>query len=229
MLINFYICLMKVSTKEKIIKKAIDLFNKKGFAAVSLFELAKSLEMTRGNFTYHYKTKDDLLVAIVNDMWQRILIERNKTRQLPSFENLHNEVQLHYKFQKKYAFLFLDTHVLNHSILKPKIKEMTSQTFKDAEMAIAFAIANGNMRPEPFKGIYHNIVFKTWMLSFFWYAQQKILGENAYKDGEKLIWSMLVPHFTKKGITAFESYFGKRYLNSLGKTFETKVDQFISF
>jgi len=220
---------MKLSTKEKIIKKAIELFNKKGFAAVSLFELAKSLGITRGNFTYHYKTKDDLLVAIVNDMWAKILIERQKTRQLPSFENLHNEVQLYYKFQREYAFLFLDTHVLNHSALKPKIKEMTNQTFKDAEMAIAFAIANGNMRPEPFKGIYHNIVFKTWMLSFFWFAQQKILGDAAKKDGEKLIWSMLVPHFTKKGIAAFEAYFGKKYLNTLGKTFATKVDQLISF
>lgn len=124
---------------------------------------------------------------------------------------------------------FLDPQVLTHPAIKSKFREMTAQSIKDSEMAIAFAIAAGNMRPEPIKGIYHNIAFKTWMLSFFWHAQQIILGENAHKDGEKLIWGMLLPHFTEKGITAFKTYFGKEYLDELGKPFEIEIEHYISF
>lgn len=105
--------------------------------------------MTRGNLTYHFKNKDELLLAIMEEMWNNILIERNKTRKLPSFENLHNEIQLYHRFQKEYAFLFLYPQVLTHPAIKSKFREMTAQSIKDSEMAIAFAIAAGNMRPEP--------------------------------------------------------------------------------
>ena len=220
---------MKVPTKQRIIAAAIEEFNKHGYASVTLFELAKVIGMTRGNLTYHFKDKDQLLLAIVEEMWNKILVERNKTRQLPSFENLHNEVQLYHRFQKEYAFLFLDMLVLTHPAIKSKIQEMREQTIRDCEMAIAFAISAGNMRPEPYKGIYHHIAFKTWMLSFFWNAQQVILGEDAQIDGEKMIWSMLLPHFTEKGIAAFEAYFGKEYLEEFGKPFDTQIEQFIFF
>ncbi len=220
---------MKKNTKQKIITAAIKLFNKQGFAAVTLYEIASSIEMTRGNLTYHYKTKDKLLKAIAEEMWDKMMVERNKSKQLPSFENLHNEIQLYYRFQKQYAFIFLDNHVLKHPIIKTKFREMTAQTIKDNQSAIAFALSAGNMKPEPFPGIYHNIAFNTWMLTFFWLAQQTIRGTKTKEDGEMLVWSMLLPHFTEKGIKAFIAFFGADYLEKVGKPFEVGIDNFISF
>ena len=67
------------------------------------------------------------------------------------------------------------------------------------------------------------------MLSFFWLAQQIIRGEKTEEDGEKMIWSMLIPHFTEKGIQAFKNFFGEAYYNNLGQPFEMDIDQFIAF
>ena len=220
---------MKKNTKQKIITAAIKLFNKQGFAAVTLYEIAGSIKMTRGNLTYHFKTKDKLLKAIAEEMWDKMMVERNKSKQLPSFENLHNEIQLYYRFQKQYAFIFLDRHVLKHPIIRTKFREMTEQTIKDNQSAIAFALSTGNMKPEPFPGIYHNIAFNTWMLSFFWLAQQNIRGSKTKEDGERLVWSMLLPHFTEKGIKAFKAFFGEDYLAQLGQPFEVDIDKVISF
>ncbi|MEM7102825.1 MAG: TetR/AcrR family transcriptional regulator [Bacteroidota bacterium] len=220
---------MKVTTKQRIINAAIKLFNKNGFAAVSLFEIAGSLGMTRGNLTYHFKNKDQLLKAIADEMWRKLLVERNKSRQLPSFENLHNEVQLYYRFQKKYAFIFLDYHVLNHRAIRAQFRQMTEASIKDNMAAIAFAISSGNMKPEPYKGIYQNIAFNTWMLTFFWLAQQIIRGEKTGQDGEAMIWSMLLPHFTEKGIKAFTGFFGETYLEELGDSFDTNIENYIAF
>ncbi len=218
-----------MTTKEKIISKAREQFNENGFSAVSLFELAQTLGMSRGNLAYHFKDKNVLLEAIANEMWLKLEAERNKSRRFPSFENLHNEVQLYYHFQKEYAFIFLDTHVLNHPVIKKKFREMTAQTIKDNKAALAFAVKLGNLKPEPVPGTYHNIAFLTWMVTFFWLPQQIIRGEKKKEDGEKMIWTMLLPHFTEKGIESFKSFFGQDYFDALGESFDSYLNQLISF
>lgn len=223
---------MKISTKQKIIQKAVALFNEKGFASVTLFEIAGTLKMTRGNLTYHFKNKDLLLKAIAEELWLKMEAERSKVRLLPSFENLHNEIHLYYRIQKEYAFIFLDYHVLNHPIIKQKFHELTVQGIKEVEATIAFAISIGNMRPEPYEGIYHNLAFTTWMVYFYWLNQQMIRGEVIGENGEdsaKKIWSMLLPHLTKKGLKAFRKFFGENYLRQLGKSFKADIGDYVEF
>lgn len=218
-----------MTTRQKIIQEATSYFNKNGYNSTSLFELAKALGMSRGNLAYHFKDKDLLLDAIADEMWQSIEAERNKSRQLPSFENLHNEIQLYYKYQKKYAFIFLDTHVLNHPSIKKRFRELTAQNIQDNKATIAFSIKLGNMREEQIPGTYHNIAFITWMLTFYWLSQQIIRGEKSREDGEKMIWSILLPHFTEKGIQSFKAFFGESYFNSLGEPFDLDIQSLISF
>ncbi|MEM6800397.1 MAG: TetR/AcrR family transcriptional regulator [Bacteroidota bacterium] len=218
-----------MSTRQKIIEQATSYFNKNGYSSTSLFELAKALGMSRGNLAYHFKDKDLLLEAIADEMWHSLEAERNKSRQLPSFENLHNEIQLYYKYQKKYAFIFLDTHVLNHPLIKKRFRELTAQNIQDNMATIAFSIKLGNMREEQISGTYHNIAFITWMLTFYWLSQQIIRGEKSREDGEKMIWSILLPHFTEKGIQSFKAFFGEEYFNSLGKPFDLDIQSLISF
>ncbi len=217
---------MKKDTRNKITTAARIYFNKNGFGAVSLHELAQNIGISRGNLTYHFKDKTALLEAIAEVMWTKIEAERSKSRQFPSFENLHNEIQLYYRFQKEYAFIFLDTHVLNHPTIKKKFREMTAQTIMDNKAAIAFSIKMENMQPEPAPGMYHNIAFISWMLMFFWLPQQVIRGEKTTEDAEKMVWSILIPHFTPKGIDSFKTFFGEAYYENLGEPFEVDLISF---
>ncbi|MEO0473235.1 MAG: TetR/AcrR family transcriptional regulator [Bacteroidota bacterium] len=216
-----------MTTREKIISAATAHFNQHGFGATSMQELAQHLGMSRGNLTYHFKDKNLLLEAIATQLWDRMKVERAKSRQLPSFQNLHNEIQLYYRFQREYAFVFLDPHVLQHPAIQQQFREMTEQTIRDNKAAIAFAIKLGNMEPEKVAGMYHNLAFTTWMLTFFWLAQQIIRGEKTGEDGEKMAWSILIPHFTEKGIQSFIEFFGESYYQQLGQPFE--IEEFISF
>jgi len=218
-----------MDTKNKITEHAVKYFNRHGYGAITLHQLAKEMGISRGNLTYHFKDKDALLESIADEMWALIETERSKSRQLPSFKNLHNEVQLYYQFQKKYAFIFLDTHVLNHPAVKGRFRKMTKQTIADNIASIAFSIKIGNMKPEPVKGMYHNVAMITWMLAFFWLPQQIIRGEKTNQDGEQMIWSILIPHFTDKGLESFKSFFGAEYYENLGDPFEVDLDSLISF
>lgn len=216
-------------TKVKIMSTAKLMFNKHGYGAISLFEIAQNMNISRGNLTYHFRDKDELLTMISNEMWSKLEAERQKSIKLPSFKNLHNEVQLYYKYQKEYAFIFLDPHVLNHPQIKKQFREITAQSIKENKEIIAFSIGVGNMKPEAFPGLYNNLSFIAWMLTFFWLPQQIIRGEKKQEDGEKLIWSVLLPHMTEKGLYNFKKYFGEGYLNSLGDPFDIDIESLISF
>ena len=55
-------------TKYEIIKTAIQLFFEKGYSAVSPNVIAKTLNMSTGNLTYYYPTKEHLLAVLVDDL-----------------------------------------------------------------------------------------------------------------------------------------------------------------
>ena len=218
-----------MDTKRKIIALATKQFNQKGFGAVSLQELAQIVGISRGNLTYHFKSKDLLLEAIANQMWAQLEQERSKTLSFPSFENLHHQVQMYYQFQKTYAFIFLDTHVLNHPKIKKRFRALTEQTINDNKAKLAYAIQTGNLQAEPFPGVYDSIAHTTWMLTFYWHSQQIVRGEEVGTDGEKMIWSMIRPYLTDKGLAAFKTFFGESYFNALGETFDPNLNQLIAF
>lgn len=50
-----------MNTKERILAKALDMFNEKGVEYVGLRELAAHLEMRVSNINYYFPTKDDLV------------------------------------------------------------------------------------------------------------------------------------------------------------------------
>ena len=167
-------------------------------------------------------------MAISQRMWDQIEKERNKSRQLPSFENLQNEVRLYYKYQREYKFIFTDPHVLRHNIITTQFRQMMDQSILDIKASIAFAIQLGNMEPGPYPGIYNNLALTTWMLTFFWLPHQVIKGERTEKDGDRLIWSLVIPHLTDKGLKSFEKFFGREVLDDLGEPFTLDMDSLVT-
>ena len=66
------------SIREKIITTADDLFYKSGYNNTSFSDISQAVGISRGNFYHHFKTKDDILAAviahrktIINDMLQQ--------------------------------------------------------------------------------------------------------------------------------------------------------------
>tara|TARA_B100001758_G_scaffold239257_1_gene243383 strand:+ start:4614 stop:5270 length:657 start_codon:yes stop_codon:yes gene_type:complete len=218
-----------LKTKEKIISTATRLFNNQGYNSINLFELANQLGISRGNLTYHFKDKESLLVAICDEMWSKIENERSKTMQLPSFENLHNEIQLYYKFQKEYSFIFSDPNVISQPFIRNKFKEMTNKTIADIKAGIAFSINVGNVVEEKIAGTYNNIAFITWMLAFYWDAQKEICDMYKKMDGEKIIWSFMSPYFTEKGKASFIKFFGEDYFKAVNQKFDINLSSYIAF
>ncbi len=217
-----------METKQRILNQALKVFNKSGYGAVNLFELAKSLDMSRGNMTYHFKDKEVLLKELIDQLWEK-LTNGMVAKSIPSFQNLHHDAQLYYRLQKEYSFIFHDNQVLKHPLIAPKMKSLCDKIIKDIETAIAFSIQLGNMKEEPVPGVYKNLAITSWMMMFFWSSQQMIRGDKTKEDGEKVIWSLLLPHLTEKGLASFKKFFGEDYLADMGEEFDQNMDSYLTF
>jgi len=80
------------------------------------------------------------------------------------------------------------------------------------------------MRTEPFPGAYHNLCLSIWALSFFWIPQQIIRKVQDKEELRKVMWSLILPHFTEKGMASFKLFFGEDFFRSIGKNFNVNVD-----
>ncbi|MDO8459169.1 MAG: TetR/AcrR family transcriptional regulator [Burkholderiaceae bacterium] len=52
-------------TRERIVETADRLFYERGYDHTSFADIAEAVELSRGNFYHHFKTKDDILEAVI--------------------------------------------------------------------------------------------------------------------------------------------------------------------
>jgi len=210
---------MGLKTRERILITSKSLFNQNGFGATTLYQIAQHLGISRGNLTYYFKDKIVLLDEITAEMADKYQAKMVEIR-FPSWENTNNATKAFHELQQEYAFIFFDKQVMSH----PKVKEQIQQIYRDdikRQMSmITFSIEVGNMKKEVIPGTYHNLCKTLWMNSFFWLLSEIYQDVKEETDWDKIAWSLILPHFTKKGLQAFIGHFGEPYFHSLGKTYQ---------
>ncbi len=54
------------ATRKQIVEAADRLFYQRGYAHTSFTDIAAAVNISRGNFYYHFKTKDEILDAVID-------------------------------------------------------------------------------------------------------------------------------------------------------------------
>ena len=54
------------TTRDHIVEAADQLFYRQGYEHTSFADIADAVHISRGNFYYHFKTKDEILDAVIN-------------------------------------------------------------------------------------------------------------------------------------------------------------------
>jgi len=201
--------------RDFILTQVIEAFNEKGYHAYSLSDLAEICAMSRGNLAYHYKYKE----AILDDISVRMIrdIKRYQKRRVsfPAFYNLSLDIRTCRSLQKWYPFVFRDMSVLEHSSIKDVMTNWTKEVIKRNLSTFAYGIEIGNVKPEPYEGLYYQLSVNAWLLTYYWVAQEsvRVIGKE---EAEKTVWSAIYPHFTDKGMEAFDEYYGDDFLAKSG-------------
>ena len=75
---------MKAESRSAIVAAALELFAKKGFSASTTEQIAKKAKVSKGLIFAHFPTKQDLLLAIINEEFDRLLPDSHENNNIQS-------------------------------------------------------------------------------------------------------------------------------------------------
>jgi AcrR family transcriptional regulator len=190
-------------TKNNVIQKAIDLFNEYGTAAVSLNSLAEALGISTGNLQYHYRSKEEIIRAILEvmfDDWNTVYQEMDTA----SFaaDTLRRSLRIDFSLVWKYRFFYRELNALlrNDEILAKRYATIQEQRLAEQEM-LTKQIAKSNRARSISKRELHNMVLTGWVLGNSWlsYVEStgQIVDEAAMEAGVEILMQYYKPYLEK--------------------------------
>lgn len=91
-----------MNTRQKILDKALEMFNERGIEYVGLRELASVLDIRVSNITYYFPTKDDLVYELSLELSKvntQVITKRESLTMSNFLEMLHQVFRNHVKFR----------------------------------------------------------------------------------------------------------------------------------
>jgi|GEM_PF-590666 len=190
--------------KEKILIKAVELFNEQGIASTSPNNIAAALAISSGNLTYHFKTKSSLIEAV----YERMHADSQNFIKLEGYLTLDDfrKIMVRFRdFMVEYRFFFQDLFFIlqNYPEVGKLYEESNLLRLKQGRSLFEYYIETDRMIPE-IDGInYDFLMHNVWMVGAFWNLQRKIFtsGEIVGRsmDLVDMTWYMILPYLTEKG------------------------------
>jgi len=171
-----------MNTKQKILDRALEMFNERGIEYVGLRELAGILDMRVSNITYYFPTKDDLVFEISQELTRKnseIIIEDSAIT-MSSFLNMLAQVfEHHYQFR---GLLRSFVHIMtqNKAVLASYKKTQTTRKNTLASNIQALA-AGGYLKvenEEKLKFFVSTLV----IITRYWISEAAVFGQHLSKE-----------------------------------------------
>jgi AcrR family transcriptional regulator len=199
-----------VTTKEKIAKTALTVFNRRGTELVTVRELAQEVGISHGNLCYHFPTTDD----IVRHLYYALVVEldaeiQSMQGQTQDPAEIFKGTRMLFELLYKYRFLmlnFVDVMRRMPDINKHfrKLQERRKEEFKHL---FGMLVQAGLMRPEIYPGFFDDLNVNMAILGDFWISHAEIMFTGKEKDKLDFYYrvtsSFFLPTLTEKGLAVF--------------------------
>jgi AcrR family transcriptional regulator len=200
-----------MNTREKILDKALEMFNERGIEYVGLRELAGILEMRVSNITYYFPTKDDLVYELSQELSRKnsaIMVEDKNMTMNDFLQMLRQVFENHYQFR---GLLRSFVHVMTQNKLVlsayKKIQDNRKSTIASNFHALA---GSGYLKIENEEQL-NFLVSTISMISRYWISEAAMFAMHLSREQQirqyfLMIINLLWPYATaksKKEITSF--------------------------
>ena len=190
-------------TRQKILDSARELFNVHGFNGVSIQDIADAVGISKGNLTYHFGKKEEIM--------EELLLENPPSNLPDKLETLKDMDDVFLHMQQViglHSYYFLYHAQLSQ--LSPKIAEMQNQSYRTIRILFHEAFGHfyekGLFRKEYFNGEYDCMIDALHMAIAYWgpfYSLQMGIGVNM--EYRRHAWSTIYHLLTEKGRTELRS------------------------
>ncbi|MES2520644.1 MAG: TetR/AcrR family transcriptional regulator [Bacteroidota bacterium] len=184
---------------------ALYLFNRFGFVSVRLQHIADEVGMSIGNLAYHFKTKDEIIEKLYEQLTQEQQQLLADLRMIPLFVNINRHVENSFLLQKKYSFFYTDTlEVIRASpSIKRQYREQVQWQTIQLELLIKFNIARGAFTEPNFPDSTFLLANRYLLFLENWMNFERMKGtelsELNIQQLKENIWGLLAPYFSLTG------------------------------
>ncbi|MES2646249.1 MAG: TetR/AcrR family transcriptional regulator [Bacteroidota bacterium] len=193
-------------TKKKILLVSSKLFFERGIANVRLQQIADEADISVGNLAYHFKNKEAIVCAIYDtafNEFNQLLDGEIKTQSLEDFDK---SIKSLYKFNNQYNFCFINVWEIsrNYPQLQEQWETINNNLLSIINKRLQVYQELGIIKSETYKGSYKILSQQLLMNILTWIPFQMLCGKTAsLQSFRKNSWSLLVPHFSQKGLSEY--------------------------
>lgn len=189
---------MRKDIKLDIIQVAKNLFNERGYNDVSTQSIADAMGISKGNLNYHFKRKEDIMEAVVEEMHSHYV------KPLPpsSLGELNAIFLRAQTVAKENAFYFW--HYTQLAQQSERIRDIQNTVIGNTSTLLSAAFTHlnqeGSLQHEEYPGQYEQIIQAMMLTCIYWTPYSRL--ENRLEtnvDFLACIWGILYPLLTDQG------------------------------
>lgn len=200
-----------MNTRQKILDRALEMFNERGIEYVGLRELATDLDIRVSNITYYFPTKDDLVFQLSQELARKnsaIIVDTDHLTMAEFLAMLRQVFEHHYEFR---GLLRSFVHIMTQNKL---VLASYKKTQKDRKSTIASNIqtlsASGYLKVEG-KDELAFLVSNIVLISRYWISEAAVFASELSKEEQinhylSLITTMFVPYTSAKARKEIEAF-----------------------
>jgi len=195
-----------MTTKERILKAALKLFNKYGINRITVRHIAKELKMSHGNLCYHFPNTNTIIAALYENLVEQFNVildslEPNEN----AFEALTQSMYKIFDLVNKYKFLFLHFVEIGRRI--PSIKRRHFELIEMRKIQIRQFTTifqnEGYYRKDLPDSQYEWLITQIFIYGDFWLSSSELLYQGNQKDKVNFYlqgyMALFIPYLTEKG------------------------------
>jgi AcrR family transcriptional regulator len=175
----------------------VELFNENGTAAISMNALAESLGISAGNLQYHYKNKEEVIRAILEDMFREFDVLYEPGKEPFTLDTLRSLMSFNFGIIWKYRFFYRELTALlrNDKTIARRYCEIQEQRLADQESLLKRLADTGIVRNDLSPVELHNIVLIGWVLGNTWLSYVESTGQKVNAATMEQAVEIMVQHY----------------------------------
>ncbi|MFD1552882.1 hypothetical protein DNU06_08040 [Putridiphycobacter roseus] len=199
------------NTREKIVDTALDLFNAQGLAKVTLRTIAKKMNISQGNLNYHYKKREDIIVALyhslVADMNKSMAaIGRGKV-DLKLMKQL-SKAMMHNAYRYRFFFIDFAQIMRDNDPIRKDYNELLVLRKMQFNALFNRMMEEGVLRPEKLPNEYDNLYKRVQVFTDFWMTsveiERTLLEKKLIEEYLVIMMQSIYPYLTEKGCAEYK-------------------------
>jgi AcrR family transcriptional regulator len=190
-----------MTTKDRILDAALDLFNRQGTGAVSTNHIAEAAQISPGNLYYHYRNKEEIIRALFERLfalWDVTLVLPED--RLPTLDDLRRLVRANFEIMADYSFVYREIVALlrQDGALRERYLAVRQRGYQGFREAIGALVGAGILIAPPDEATVERLADLCWLISEFWLSELEVSGADIYESqmerGIDLMMQVLRPY-----------------------------------